>query len=602
METLGQLVKPLETHRKLSIEKINEIREHLNVSNEIIEIYVTSKNSLKIQAAVSAVVCWVTELLGHNKFKYQSEGFEVSSDIDEQPHGLENTLYGADNRLNNMKIELSMRNDFNTLCILVSLENGLNCEQVSNVKNPEIFLVDGKVWVDRCIVVGELWFKNKAIPFDAISEGVTTPKDAVALSEQSNWTKTAGFFIAEKYGFNAKDWHAGMCGKNRQTIMEETIKTSLGLPCSILFPNNNTDFKSDVYHQYTTESIDFFCPNEISEMIVNEKQSQNIDSHMWRDYYQTIGHPIKPGADGKNPSNSVGIILTEDIIVGYFDKINNQDILHIILLWAKPEEGVSSLGWALPGKRDRAYDKKSGDISVEDANYSLIEKEIGCDRSNIAYHFIIGYFDDRKREQRMKSSGFVSFILLDKKPELISGQRIGIPVNGLIKLIKHEITIPRYSQDNVSFGLIRNHDSLLLNIMETTKFCHIMNKIKIAQAKWRELVEIDTRATRPDLPEFDTGYDCSICMELIVDSKIICDNGHSICGACSKTLYSTKNCFCPICRSILLPEAIPNRILEHIVQNQYPKIYAERYSQLVGSEPISWKNDSIFNGSHIQYL
>lgn len=590
---LGQLISSHLTGQELSAQQNDEAKTQLIDSSQIVELYVTSKNALKIQAAVSAVSSWLTKLLGHDKWKLQTEGFEVSSDIDEQPHGLEYTRYGAINRLENMKLQLRNQGRWR---VLISMENGLMVEPHPNVKNPQIFALENdQAWIDRCVVVGEIHFRDIDIPFSSISEGVTTPKDSVLLAEQSGWTKTAGSFIAEKYGLNAKDWHAGMCGKDRQTIMTETIKSALGLTCSILLPSSTKDFKGDVYHQYTTESIDFFCPKEISEMIVGEKQGETNDSYMWRSIYQTISHPTKPGADGKNPSNSMGIILTEDIIVAYFD----QDILHIILVWAKPEED-KLLGWVLPGKRDRAYDKNNGDISVEDANYSLIEKEIGCNRSNIAYHFIIGYFDDRKREQRMKSSGFVSFILLDKKPELIAGQRIGIPINGLIKLVKHEITIPRYPQSPEVFGLIRNHDSLLLNVMETTKFCHIMNKIKIAQAKWRELLQYNIQAKRPELPEFETGYDCSICMELIVDAKIICENGHSVCGLCFQTLNSMKQpCFC---RSDLLPKSIPNHNLEHIVQNQYPKVYAERYGLIFGSEPITWKNDDMFNGTHIQYL
>ena len=609
-ETLGQLIFPIITKQELSVKQNNEIKKCLNATNQMIEVYVTSKNALKINATTSAISSWLSELLGSNrdKFKSQIEGFEVSSDIDEQPHGFDHTTNGALNRLRNMKTELSKRNDNGMLRILVSLENGLIREQHSCIKNPQTFMIDNSqnhVWIDRCIVVGEIWFQDSMIPFSAISEGVTTPKDAVILSENSNWTKTAGFFIAEKYNFNAKDWHADICGKNRQTIMEETIKTALGLSSAeVVLTNSSQKFKSDVYHQYATESIDFFCLSEISQMLLDEKQDQNTESYIWRDYYKTITHPSKPGADGKNPSNSVGIILTEDIIVGYFDRINNQDILHIILLWAKPEEGSTALGWVLPGKRDRAYDKNKGDISVEDANYSLIEKEIGCSRSNIAYHFIIGYFDDRKREQRMKSSGFVSFILLDKKPELIASQQIGIPMNGLIRLVKHEITIPHHSQSKSgeTFGLIRNHDSLLLNITETTKFYHIMNKIKIVQAKWRELCRTNPNAKRPDLPEFDTGYDCPICMELIVDSKIICKNGHSICGYCSRTVYAMNNSKCSECRTDMIPGGgIPNRTLEHIVQNQYPKTYSERYSQLHDAAPETWKNDAMFNGTHVQY-
>jgi hypothetical protein len=80
--------------------------------------------------------------------------------------------------------------------------------------------------------------------------------------------------------------------------------------------------------------------------------------------------------------------------VGYFDEIDRQDVLHIVLLWSKNNDEYTEEGWVLPGKRDRAYEKKKGDISVEDANYSLIEKEINVDRKNIICHSVMGYFDD----------------------------------------------------------------------------------------------------------------------------------------------------------------------------------------------------------------
>lgn len=600
---IGQLV-PQQCHNSLTPEAIKEIKSHISkdLNNHIqVAILVASTNALKIQAAKTCVESWLLESLG-NKWEIEVTAFDVASEIDEQPHGLDQTIFGASNRLKNMKLELTKKNigNLNTLFFMVSLENGLMYEKIPTIKNPQIFAaLDGMVWVDRCIVVGEIWFHQEQWKFNAISEGVTTPLDTVILSEKSNWSKTAEYFIAEKYGFNAKDWHTNISGKSRQTIMIELIKNAFGLPYSIKIPIAVSNFKNDVYHKYITEPINFFSSVEINEMLLGEKQTgSHDDSKLWRGIYTTIGQPNKPGADGKNPPNSNGPILTEDLLVGYFDKISGQDVLHIVLLWDKPEEGSNSIGWVLPGKRDRAYDKDKGDISIEDANYSLVEKEIKCDRTNIAYHFIVGYFDDRKREQHMKSSGFVSFVLLNEKPELVPGHKIGIPMNGLIQLVRHEITIPRYPEMGESFSLIRNHDSLLLNILETTKFYHIMNKIKIAQAKWRELLKSGPTSKRPQLSEFDIGYDCPICMELLVDSRMICSNGHTICGSCSKQVYL----FCPECRSPVLQQWIPNRSLDQIIQNRYPYEYGKRYHELLGHNPLTWKNDAAFNGTHIQYF
>jgi non-canonical (house-cleaning) NTP pyrophosphatase len=600
MNYLGQLVDTTKL-QGFSFEQMKEMSSVFKGECKSVEVYVTSQNSLKVQAAQAAVGFWLNHF--RSNIKISITGLEVISEIDEQPHGYDQTLTGAKNRLKNMKniiLKDHIRNN-NVLHILISLENGLFMQNIEHVNNPETFLFDNdhSVYVDRCVAIVEMWFNGNEWISNGVSQGVTTPRDAVILSEKSNWSQTAGFFIAEKYGWNPKDWHLSICGKGRQTIMEDLIKSIFRLPYSFPIPCKISNFKPDLYLQYVTEPIDFFCSSEISDMLKKEKEEDDDeDSKIWRGFYSTINQPIKAGADGVNPPNSNGIILTEDLLVCYFDQIDGQDILHVILLWVKPEENFFELGWVLPGKRDRAYDKNRGDISVEDANYSLVEKEIGDSRSSVAYHFIIGYFDDRKREQRMKSSGFVSFVLLNEKPQLIPGVRIGVPLNALVQLVKHEILIPKDPIASEMFGLIRNHDSLLLNIFETTKFYHILDKIKIAQSKWRELQKSNIQAKRPAISEFNSGFDCPICQDLLVNSRIICYNGHCICDYCLN-IYNNNNC--PICRQQLLPFKIPNRSLEHIIQNQYPKKYAERYNEIYRQQPNTWREDLAFNGKVIQY-
>lgn len=102
-----------------------------------------------------------------------------------------------------------------------------------------------------------------------------------------------------------------------------------------------------------------------------KKESDDVDMEIgiWRSVYQEIPQLNKPGADGITPTNSIGIVLTEDVMVGYIDETNGQDTLYIILVWSKVDDMYKENGWCLPGKRDRAYDKHKGDISVEDANY-----------------------------------------------------------------------------------------------------------------------------------------------------------------------------------------------------------------------------------------
>src|SRR5262249_11745900 len=129
-----------------------------------------------------------------------------------------------------------------------------------------------------------------------------------------------------------------------------------------------------------------------------------------RQYYDSIEQPDKPGPDRVTPQYTSSVVLTEDLLVGYFDQVQGQDVLHIVLV--KPRE-EGAVGWVLPGMRDRAYGPEHSDISVFDAFDTLVKKEIDVDRGGIAYHFVLAYFDDRLREDRFKSSGVVGFVLLN---------------------------------------------------------------------------------------------------------------------------------------------------------------------------------------------
>lgn len=606
---LGQLVAaPVTTGLDASF--LREMKESLFKNMTYVKypvsVFVSSANALKVDAANKAVNQWLLSFLRKDICFVTTEGIECASDIDEQPHGMDITTKGAMNRLTNLKKQLSEKNFIPaTLNVLVSLENGLMPEKMLDVKNPDIFLDSDNgndiVWVDRCVVVCEIIFDGKRMTTMAISEGVTTPREAVKSAANTNWSKTAGSFIAETYKWNAKDWHGSIAGKGRQIIMLETIQSSLKFPVEILIPEKTGKFKPDVYHQYVSESVDFFASKEISEMMVIEKkpidkktESDKETTGLWREIYSTIPQLNKLGADEKSPINSNGVILTEDLMVGFYD----EGVLHIVLVWAKSDPDTKELGWVLPGKRDRAYDKTKGDISVEDANCSLVEKEIDMDRSHVVYHVVLGYFDDRKREQRMKSSGFVSFVLLDKKPNLVSSKRISVPLNALEQLARREIKIPQDLSSTDSYGLIRNHDSLLLSIFETTKFYHLMDKLNMHEAKYRELLLKNQNSTMPKFSDFDSYYECEICTDLMVGSKIICGNGHSICSVCCELIVK-DNAKCPICRQNTLAQPIPNIILEKMIQNQYPAKYAEKYETLTKKRPNTWKDYSLSNGKYI---
>lgn len=598
-----------------------------------VHVLVTSKNALKVQAAQNSVLAWIQALFSQ-AIHLVAKGYGAQSNIDEQPHGLDHTRLGALNRLKNLKIELASIEKVNeqtqdgVLRILISLENGLMREVINPLKNADIFKnTDGTVWVDRCVEVGEVWYQGQVVTFGAVSEGVTTPKSAVEASEHSNWSETAGSFISKHYGWNAADWHGSIAGKGRQAIMELLAQSALGLQTySIPAPQKIRQFDPDRdcinYHQYDQEEVAFFSPRDINHLLDKEIQHRKkiISSEemqevaFWREYYQNqIPKPSKFGPNGKVlmaadgvtallKEDIEGVILTEDVMVGYFD----QDVLHVVLLWAN--KSGEEPGWVLPGKKDRAYDKIKGDISVRDADYSLIKKEIDVDPEGIAYHFILGYFDDRKREQRMKTSGWISFVLLNEKPTLEPGKRIGVPLNLLVQLAQREIVLPPTSSSPISDakGMARNHDSLILSIIDTAKFYNTMEKIKHAQIQWKQLLLTNPKANRPVLSELDPGTECQVCSSLLVGVKVICFNGHILCGICLPRIQQANNC-CPECRENIPKNPVSLPQIESMIKSQNPKLYAERFQEMQalnigGQPPITWRNDdTTFKGDHITY-
>src|SRR5271154_892600 len=253
MDYLGQLINnpTIQGLTRADNQKIKQCA--LGVLDLKVNVFVASKNELKVQAAKTATLNWLRELLGfNNEANYSITGFEIPSEISEQPTDKSYTTIGARNRLSNLRKELEQYiiND-NSLYILIALENGLIQEHVPYIKNREIFVnSNDMVWVDRCVVLGEVLFCDNCWHLDIISNGVTTPKAEVKLSEESNWSKTAGSFIATKYGWNAKDWHGAICGTGILEIMTDGIECALGLPFAIPPKPNGNVFKSDIYHQY----------------------------------------------------------------------------------------------------------------------------------------------------------------------------------------------------------------------------------------------------------------------------------------------------------------------------------------------------------------
>lgn len=637
MNCLGEIVfsKKLNEFGSFEITTISNILQN-KCPNKIVHVLIPSTNALKVKAAKEAVERLLAEILGEKeilKWKIDEKGIECESGVAEQPHGFEITKNGAETRLFNLRKQVA-ETEYPTF--YVSMENGLIIENFSPKQNKNIFEIEnGKTWIDRTVVVVEFQHLNLILKAIGLSLGVTTPVEQVLEAEKSNWTKTAGSFIGKKYGVDPKNWHTFMCGKSREEIMKDSIKNCLGLPFhSIPIPveSRNMDIEDSeyleededeiddcLYNKYNNHSIDFFVPKRVDKLLSVEKKikkkksgkakqsdlvikERDVESgEILREYFQVIPQSSKPGADLKNSSNSLSPNLTEDLLTMFPLKINGEIIWHCLLTWAKQDDEYKDFGWTLPGKRDRCYAKENPDICVEDANIQLLNKNLGIQVDSIYHHETIAFFDDRVREQRMRSSGFFSVVILDGKPVFDQQRMIAVPLNILKKLVDHELRIfnPFVPNSNETYGLVRNHDSFLKSIFETTKFYNLIENLKIVHGKWNDALKNNPNAPLPNFPEFEAGNVCQICDYLLVDSKIICDNGHTVCGLCAKP--SSLNGKCPYCRKSLLSPMIKNRTLDQIIQNNYPKQYKIRYHQLTTTKLESWVDHPIFKGNDVQF-
>jgi hypothetical protein len=620
-----------------SVEKLRRAVRSATATDKRVDLIVASENALKIKAARDAFSAFLSELLGSTQaaaaYEVNGCGKNASSQIEEQPFQ-EVTWTGCHNRLLAIRDDTFSSNASTSgegngsgggagaapVRVEVSMENGLFVEPLPHNKplnNPEVFVPSWErrdMIVDRCcvavrVVVVKHQQQQQHQPYVCVnvakSEGVTTPYRQYLESAQSEWTKTAGFFIAKKYGWNEKDWHGAIAGKPRATIMTEAICAAFGLPFHMPLLPVTGAYKPDTFHQYTEQAITFFTDTETRRLIDAEKSllaqengaaersvgdaKLHEEIQNWRAIYAQIPMPIKPGADGKNPENCVGVITAEDLLALYFD----EGVLHAVLVWGKELENSSERGWALLGKRDRAYGAgPKPDISLEDANYQLVEKELSMDRSQIDYLLPVCYFNDRMREPRMRTSSFFSVALLSCKPACLEdGKIIGVPFNLLMEVARRQVRIPRHASDPLDrdscFALIRNHDSLLLAAAGTGPFHQILRAFLVNENRPRN----PASGRRLPLPDFVDDDLCGMCADLMVDPEVVCANGHTYCGKCADSLASA-NSTCPQCRQRLLAPRIPNVVLAQIIHSHYP----EKYNSLA-SRPL---DSSVFLHSAIK--
>jgi hypothetical protein len=374
-------------------------------------------------------------------------------------------------------------------------------------------------------------------------------------------------------------------------------------------PSFPAEAEEQVYHQYTEETVSHFTPQEVDKLHETEEKMQRgkqvapkdaDDAETLRAFFSSRPQLDKKGPDGVTQLYSSGAILTNDVLVGYWsEELDGQgeqkDVLNFFLLWSDGQG--ANRGWTMPGMRDRAYERQHPTISIQDANAQLIEKECGLRRADIAHQAILSSFDDRLREDRFIPYSIVSFVLLNKKPPIEPGRSIGLPFNVLEGLVKRERKLPHAPNDPESAYMARNHDSILRKVFTTAKFFHTMEKVRIAQANFKERLRADPNAERPAMPTVEPNQECTVCMNLLVGARIICSNGHSVCQVCLPLLRN-----CPECRAPTLERPINNIQLDALIQSLQPVEYQRRYQEInAGQVPQSWRNQPAFHGQLLTY-
>jgi len=142
------------------------------------------------------------------------EGYSVSSGINEQPVGHQETIQGATNRLNALKNQL----EDTRYHLLIALENGIFSIETE----------DGTKWFDLAWVIVENSAGERAL---AHSAGVEFSKEDVEEASLRGFeTTTVGSILAEKSSCLANDPQAYLCNEfiGRQNILAQAVRVAIG--------------------------------------------------------------------------------------------------------------------------------------------------------------------------------------------------------------------------------------------------------------------------------------------------------------------------------------------------------------------------------------
>jgi len=364
---------------------------------------------------------------------------------------------------------------------------------------------------------------------------------------------------------------------------------------------------------YEEETMSIFTPQAAVNVLVTEAnrlkgkpvtEKDAEDAYVKRQSIRFIPQPAKKGPDGVTPICTSGAILTNDVLVCYWaqepdDKGGMKDVLNFYLLWSDGK-GLDR-GWTMPGMRDRAYESENPTISAQDANAYLVCKECGVTRGDIYFQTQIAAFDDRFRDDRFIPFSLIGLVVLNRTPPIIPGKAIGLPLDKLKQLVNCQIQVNHMINDPERAFMARSHDSLLRRVFRTAKFYHTMDKIRIAQGQYRELLRANPRAERPPLPVVEPNQECQICMNLMAGAHVICDEGHSICKLCLPEIQKAGKCH--VCHERpLLARPIKNRQLDDLIQSLHPDEYRARFQEMNNGEvPKSWEDYEVFKGNLITY-
>ncbi len=167
-------------------------------------IGVTSKSQLKIDAIVDA--CEEMAIKHHTLIS-----IDCDSRINDQPFNMDETLLGAENRLNDFKTKMLNRNE--TCDMIISIENGI--------------IKMGERYIDMAVIVIET---HGHVRFYSTSSGIEFDSKYVDEARKRGfYSNTVGSVMAELIGCTGNDPHSTLTHGHfsRQEILTDGVMKCL---------------------------------------------------------------------------------------------------------------------------------------------------------------------------------------------------------------------------------------------------------------------------------------------------------------------------------------------------------------------------------------